>query len=84
MGHYTTIYGYVDSYLKFVDHNQAVLKSFTYDEVYPFANGFGQFVGMGDSLIASYATIVKDDDEETWMDWIGRFEELEAQLDGHI
>ena len=84
MAHYTTIFGYVESFHQYLDRNQAVLDNFTFDEVYPFANGFGKFVGLGDTLIAAYATIVKYEDEETWLDWINRFEELNAQLDGHI
>lgn len=86
MGHYTSIYGYIESHKKYIDRNQAAIANFQFDEVFPFANGFGQFNGStrGSFLISSYATIVKNDDEETWLEWILRFEELLGEMDGYL
>lgn len=86
MGHYTKIYGYIESHRKHTEHNQSILDAFEFDEVYPFANGFGRFIGStrGKWLVASYATIVRHDDEETWLDWILRFEELLMLMDGYF
>src|SRR6266542_2706945 len=79
MGHQTLVYGYIETDPVMDEFNRAALRSFPFDELYPFANIFSMPNRGYQASVVSFAGAFKTL-EENWSDWQIRFEELLGKL----